>query len=166
MSNISPKYAAIIQSEFYQLTFDDYSPRGLFGTIPFLRNFSSEWQYVVDIIYRCLKVGYWNLWNEGWMKARQLRNYEDFCSKLSQFNPDKISGEGAVYWLQPLVYASDLGEQLVEKYNLAPLEDYEEGKDGFVCKPNFVCKPFIDEIERTFAENNIPWGEKIFPVRA
>ncbi len=100
------------------------------------------------------------------MKARQLRNYEDFCNKLSQFNPDKISDEGAVYWLQPLIYASDLGEQLVEKYNLAPLEDYEEGGDSFVCKPNFVCKPFIDEIENTFAENNIPWGKKLFPVKA
>ncbi|MEB6664750.1 hypothetical protein MXL91_25070 [Achromobacter ruhlandii] len=154
MSNISPKYAAIIQSDFYRLTLDDYSPCGLVGTSP------GAWSYAVDVIYRCLKVGYWNLWNEGWMKARQLRNYEDFCNKLAQFNPHKLSNEGAIYWLSPLIYSSDLGEQLVKKYDLATLESYEAGKEYS------VCKPFIDEIEKTFTENNIPWGKKLFPVQA
>ncbi|CAB3718240.1 hypothetical protein LMG1866_03595 [Achromobacter ruhlandii] len=94
------------------------------------------------------------------MKARQLRNYEDFCNKLAQFNPHKLSNEGAIYWLSPLIYSSDLGEQLVKKYDLAALESYEAGKEYS------VCKPFIDEIEKTFSENNIPWGKKLFPVQA
>ncbi|WP_175134307.1 hypothetical protein [Achromobacter pulmonis] len=153
MGNIYPDYAARIQYDFYLLTLDDYPPIWFAGTSP------GAWQYAVEIIYRCLKVGYWNLWSEGWMKARQLRNYEDFCSKLAQFNPHKLSNEGMMYWLAPLIYSSDLGEQLVKKYDLATLESYEAGKEYS------VCKPFIDEIEKTFAENNIPWGKKLFPVQ-
>lgn len=153
MSSISPEYSVAIQNDIYILTLDDYTPHGILGGLS-MGSESLSWQYAVDIIYRCLVVGFWKVWNVEWMELHGMQDYSDFCKKLSELNPFELSGEGEIYWLEPFLCCTDLSLSLVKRFNI------EKTSSGF-------CAPFIDEVERVFAEKNVAWGGgSVFPVKA
>lgn len=153
MSSISHEYSVAIQNDIYILTLDDYTPHGILGGLS-MEPDSLSWQYAVDIIYRCLAVGFWKVWNVEWMELHGMQDYSAFCKKLSELNPFELSEEGEKYWLEPFLCCTDSSLSLVKKY------DIDMAANNF-------CAPFIDEVERVFAENNVAWGRgSFFPVKA
>ena len=152
MSSIPPECSVAIQNDIYMLTLDDYTPHGVLGGLGMEPDISA-WQYSVDIIYRCLAVGLWKLWNVEWMEFHGMQDYRALCKKLSEFNPFELSEEGEQYWLEPFLCSTELSLKLVEKFDINTTS-------------TDCCAPFIDEVERIFRENNLVWGERIFPVKA
>ena len=78
----------------------------------------------------------------------EFGDFNCFVKKLAQHDPFDFSdfnGNGATYWLDPLLYATERSEILLSRYHIDDL-----GKD--------LCSDFIGEIEVIFLENNVPWG--------
>lgn len=146
------KSALNIQNDIYLLTLDDFSPHGIVGGMsddPDL----FQWQYAVEIIYRCLVAGLWGVRNEEWLVDNKIKDYKMFCCGLSGFNPFKLSDQGEVYWLEPMIYGKDASFDLVERFGIDMIS-----KD--------CCNSFIEEVERIFAKCGVSLAlGNIFPVK-
>ncbi|WP_438279474.1 hypothetical protein [Pseudomonas alabamensis] len=148
MSGISPECATAIQNDIYIMTLDDHTPHGVLGGVS-VEPSALCWKYAVEIIYRCLKVGYWRVWNTKWLEVHGIKDYYVFCKKLAELNPYDLSEEGEQYWLEPFLCSTELSADLVRRFNVANTS-------------NTYCQSLINEVEVFFAENNVAWGEEIF----
>jgi hypothetical protein len=142
-----PKIAIELQFDLYLITEDGYSPDSFTTPNPDEMSNTARWQLAVDTMHRCLTAGLMHIWNEEWMKAVGLESPFALVNALAQHDPFNLDfyGDGGTYWLEPQLYASDLCGALVAKHDLKNI-----GRD-------FVCEPFIEEIEKLWEINGVGW---------
>jgi hypothetical protein len=144
------KIALDLQFDLYLITLDGYSPHSFTSANPAeMSDTTSRWQLTVDTIHRCIKAGLMEVWNEGWMKAVGLEDPFALIDALAQHDPFNFEFPrdiGTVYWLHPQLYASDLCQALVAKHDLENIER------------DFLCEPFIEEIEKLWEINGVGWS--------
>lgn len=145
-----PQIASQLQFNLYLVSLEGYCPDLFVGgrqtTLP--SDAHIRWQLAVDTIYRCLISGLIDIWNDAWMASKRINNYFDFAKALAMHNPfdeNQFEKIGAVYWLEPLLYATDKCKALITKHQI---QNFEE---------DVVCEPFIDDLESLFEENAVPW---------
>ncbi|MBV7417770.1 hypothetical protein KW830_04815 [Comamonas sp. CMM03] len=146
---IPKNIAHSLQDALYLTSLDGYCPDLFVGGRSDRRpdNSNDIWESSVELIYRCLKSNLLRI-DPGWMKAMDFGDFNFFVKRLAQHDPFDFSDfneNGATYWLDPLLYATERSEILLSRYHIDDL-----GKD--------LCSNFIGEIEDIFLGNNVPWG--------
>jgi hypothetical protein len=101
----------------YLLTLDDYSPHALMGGVGSEPD-EGRWQYAVDVIYRCLVSGLWELWDDQVLKFIGADSYEGLCEGLSRLNPFDLNEEGESYWLIPFMSATEAPRKLLSRFEI------------------------------------------------
>jgi len=142
--NLSEKEAFELQRSIYLTTLDDYSP----DSIGYM---ACGWKFSVNIIYRCLVSGIWDICDSGWMESKGLArtDYYAFCKRLAEHDPSDSSRERQEYWGDLHIQGTTLCDVLLDKYG---------SKDnGYNDLYNHLCVPLIDEIEGLFEQHGVSW---------
>lgn len=143
--------ASSLQDGLFLTSREGYCPDLFVGGRPEVRpdNAQELWGNSVQLIYRCLACGLLKL-DERWAHAMGISDPESFAEALSQhdpFDPEDFNGDGAAYWLDPLLYATEKTKGLLLEYQITEL-----GAD--------VCRPFISAIAEIFEKQGLAWGKE------
>jgi hypothetical protein len=126
-----PKDLAMrLQFSFYLISIDPYCP-GIFvcaqrSTNTVDADRAIDWQFAVDVIYRCLESGILDVWSTAWMRAKHIEGALAFSDALAKHNPfdeKDFAKSGSTFWLQALLFASNECQSLILKYNIPQIED-------------------------------------------
>jgi len=148
---VLPNVPRVLEQDVYLLTMDDYSPHSLLGG-EVIGNHVAQWQYAVDLTYRCLASGLWKLLDEDFLSTSEVGDIRGLCIELSRLDPFNLSAEGQPYWLDTLMCAADPLLKIICEYQLdASSGLFREG--------------FFGAIDRQFAMVGCPWSKGcLFPV--
>lgn len=142
---------SLLPWHLYLLTLDDYSPHALVGGMA-SNGGLCQWQYSVEVIYRCLESGLWTLWDEEVLDFIGALGHKGLCEGLSRLNPAELDEEGERYWLVPLMTATESAKTIVEKFRIPD-------------QPGQFGDGILDEVERHFAAAGVSIRRGlIFPI--
>jgi hypothetical protein len=152
-----PSHIALwLQFNLYLMTLEGYSPDAFTCWPPGTCDDQKlRWRLAVDFIHRCLVCGLMEVWNDAWMKAVGVDDPQGLVKALAQhdpFNEVDFRESGATYWLEPLLYGTDLCKSLIEKYSI---KEFEESA---------ISEPFIEHVESLFDRHGVGWGKCIMEV--
>jgi hypothetical protein len=129
----------------YLLSLDEYSPHALLGVGEGVSN-DAKWQFAVDLTLRCLVSGVWKFSVPNILDELGLTSAEEFCARLSQFDPFALSEDGEKYWLDSYMVASSVSSSMVSRYLISA--------DGPV-----FSSGFFEEIDGLFSLSGVAWCE-------
>ncbi|MCU1069084.1 hypothetical protein [Stenotrophomonas maltophilia] len=128
----------------YLLSLDECSPHALLG-VGAVSN-DAKWQFAVDLTLRCLVSGVWMFSVPNILDELGLASDEEFCARLSQFDPFALSEDGEKYWLDSYMVGSSVSSSMVSRCLISA-----EG-------PVFASG-FFEEIDRLFSMSGVAWRE-------
>lgn len=97
---------------FYLLSLDEYSPHSLLGLGG---SNNTKWQFAVDLTLRCLASGVWELSAPDTLDQLGLASIEEFCDRLSRFDPFVLAEDGEKYWLDSYMMGSSAASEMVSR---------------------------------------------------
>lgn len=129
----------------YLLSLDEYAPHALLGVGEGVGN-DEKWQFAVDLTLRCLVSGVWKFSVPNILDELGLASAEEFCARLSQFDPFALSEDGEKYWLDAYMVASSVSSSVVSRHLISA--------DGPV-----FSSGFFEEIDGLFSLSGVAWCE-------
>ncbi|WP_282295048.1 hypothetical protein [Stenotrophomonas sp. PS02289] len=99
----------------YLLTLDDYSPSALAGGVAEIVDVD-RWQYAVEVIFRCLTSGLWDLGDESVLDDLAVSGYPGLCRGLARLSPAMLSEEAERFWLNPQLASTEKAQELINEF--------------------------------------------------
>lgn len=107
---------------------------------------SAKWQFAVDLTLRCLSSGAWEFSVPDTLDQLGVASIEQFCDRLSQFDPFVLAEGGKEYWLDSYMMGSSEAFEMVSRsLNSADRPVFPSG--------------FFEETDRLFSLSGMAWRE-------
>lgn len=154
---VLPIIPRVVAEDIHLFTMDDYSPHALLGG-EIMGTQVVQWQYAVELTYRCLTSGLCELMYEPSPRDGGSHDFTELCSALSRLDPFDLSEEGESYWLNKFM----CGTQAL----LDIVSDVHVGAGAGAGAGTFEDRLF-EAVDSHFAASGVPWSDGcLFPVGA
>lgn len=144
---VLPAIPRIVAEDVHLFTMDDYSPHALLGG-EVMGDQVAQWQYAVELTYRCLASGLCELMYEPLPRDGGSHDFRELCSALSRLDPFDLSEEGQLYWLDKFMCSTQALLDIVSDVRA-------HGDAG----PGTFEDRLFEAVESHFAAWGVPWSD-------